>query len=399
MKQTPATRLRLRLSPAAEKVVRGGHPWVFSDSVRDLNRAGRAGELAVIYGRDDKFLAVGFYDPNSPLRVRILHSGKPVTVDAAWWQERLREALAKRDGMFGPDTTGYRLINGESDGWPGLVLDHYAGVLVLKLYSAVWLPRLEEILALIVAALAPSGIVLRLSRNITEAAQREHGVSEGVIRGTSAETVVFMENGLRFEAEVLRGQKTGFFLDQRDNRRRVGELSAGAEVLNAFSFSGGFSLYAARGGARTVTDIDISPHALAAGDRNFALNANIPGVAACKRESVQADAFAWLADGQSEFDLVVVDPPSMAKREADRAGAIVAYERLAYAALQRVRRGGVLVMASCSAHVTTEEFAGAVRRAARGWRSEELWTSAHAADHAVNFKEGEYLKCVALRVR
>ena len=399
MKQDSATRLRLRLSPAAEKVVRQGHPWVFSDSVRDLNRAGRAGELAVIYGRDDKFLAVGFYDPASPLRVRILHCGKPVTLDAAWWQERLRAALAKRDGMFDAQTTGYRLINGESDGWPGLVLDHYAGVLVLKLYSAVWLSRLEEILALIVAALAPSGIVLRLSRNITEAAQREHGVSEGVIRGTSAETVVFVENGLRFEAEVLRGQKTGFFLDQRDNRRRVGELSAGAEVLNAFSFSGGFSLSAARGGARTVTDIDISPHALAAGGRNFALNANIPGVAACKRESVQADAFAWLADGQSEFDLVVVDPPSMAKREADRAGAIVAYERLAYSALQRVRRGGVFVMASCSAHVSAEEFALAVQRAARGWRSEELWTSAHAADHAVNFKEGEYLKCVALRVR
>ena len=109
------TRLRLRLSPAAEKAVRGGHPWVFSDSVRDQNREGTPGELAVVYSRSDQFLAVGLYDPGSPLRVRILHSGKPATLDAAWWQERLRTALAKRDGMFGPDTNGYRLINGESE--------------------------------------------------------------------------------------------------------------------------------------------------------------------------------------------------------------------------------------------------------------------------------------------
>src|SRR6188472_3074912 len=131
-----SSRLRLRLSPAAERAVRGGHPWVFSESVRDLNREGRAGELAVIYGRDDRFLAIGLYDPVSPLRVRILHAGKPATLDAAWWQERWRTALAKRDGMFGPDTNGYRLINGESDGWPGLIVDRYAGTLVMKLYTA-----------------------------------------------------------------------------------------------------------------------------------------------------------------------------------------------------------------------------------------------------------------------
>ena len=394
----PPTRLRLRLSPAAEKAVRGGHPWVFSDSVRDQNREGAAGELAVIYSRHDQFLAVGLYDPASPLRVRILHCGKPATLDAAWWQERLRTALAKRDGMFGPDTNGYRLINGESDGWPGLIVDRFAGTLVMKLYTAAWLPRLGEVVALLVAALAPEAIVLRLSRNITETAQRDFSVQEGVIHGSTAETVLFTENGLKFESEVLHGQKTGFFLDQRDNRRLVGHLASGSDVLNAFSFSGGFSLYAANGGARRVTDLDISAHALAAGERNFALNNDNRAVANCRRETVKADAFAWLADGpRGQFDLVIVDPPSLAKREADRASAIAGYERLAVSALRRVRRGGVLVTASCSAHVTAEEFFTAVTRAALPWQTRQLWTSAHAADHAVNFREAAYLKCIALR--
>lgn len=390
-------RLRLRLSPAAERAVRGGHPWVFSDSVRDQNREGRAGEPAVIYSRDDRFLAIGFYDPASPLRVRILHTGKPADLDAAWWKERLHTALAKREGMFGPDTNGYRLINGESDGWPGLVLDRYAGTLVIKIYSAIWLPRLEEMLDFIGEALTPGGIVLRLSRNITDVAQREYGVQEGVIRGASEETVVFLENGLRFEAEVVRGQKTGYFLDQRENRRRAGEFARGAEVLNAFSFSGGFSLYAARGGARRVTDIDISRHALAAGDRNFALNQDLPAVRECRRESVQADVFEWLAQSRMLYDLVIVDPPSLAKREVERSAAISTYEKLAASALRRVRRGGVLIAASCSAHVSREEFLNAVRRAARGMEVTELWTSGHAPDHAVTFREAEYLKCVALR--
>jgi 23S rRNA (cytosine1962-C5)-methyltransferase len=300
--------------------------------------------------------------------------------------------------MFGPGTNGFRLINGESDGWPGLVLDRYAETLILKLYSGVWLPRLAEVRDLILAALSPDAMVLRLSRNIQETARRDFQIEEGLIHGSAGETVVFLENGLKFEAEVFHGQKTGFFLDQRDNRNRVGQLAAGADVLNLFSFSGGFSLYAARGGAKRVTDIDISQHALAAGDRNFALNRHIHAVSSCVRETVRADAFAWLTEGpRAQFDVVVADPPSLAKREKERAGAIAAYERLAASALRRVRRGGVLVAASCSAHVTPDEFFGAVNRAALPWTIKTLWTSGHAPDHAVTFREAEYLKCMALK--
>ena len=133
------TMLRFRVTAGAETAIRSGHPWVFAESIREQNRQGRLGELAAIYDRKDRFLAIGLFDPDSPLRVRVLHAGNPVTIDAAWWRERLRQAIARRDGLFDKQTTGYRWINGESDGWPGLVLDRYDTTLVLKLYTAAWL--------------------------------------------------------------------------------------------------------------------------------------------------------------------------------------------------------------------------------------------------------------------
>lgn len=395
--------LRLRVTAAAEGCLRDGHPWVFASSVREQNRAGETGEIAVIYDRQDRFLALGLFDAESPLRVRVLHRGKPAVLDAAWWQARLDQALALRQGVVDAGTDGCRLVNGESDGWPGLVLDRYGAVAVLKLYTAAWLPRLPAVTERIVATVHPERLVLRLSRNIQAAARQGGALEDGqLLHGPAFGAIpVFRESGLVFEADVVRGQKTGFFLDQRENRRRVGALAAGRLVLNAFSFSGGFSLYAARGGATAVTDLDLSAHALAAARRNFALNTTDPAVAACHHATVQADAFRWLeAAPASRFDLVVLDPPSLAKREAERAGAIQAYGRLAASGLARLRPGGILVAASCSAHVSSAEFFGAVREAARasGRRATELETTGHAPDHPATFPEGQYLKCVYLRL-
>jgi 23S rRNA (cytosine1962-C5)-methyltransferase len=205
---------------------------------------------------------------------------------------------------------------------------------------------------------------------------------------------------LRFEADVCRGQKTGFFLDQRENRRAVESLAQGRRILNAFSFSGGFSLYAARGGAISVTDLDISSHALASAERNFALNLSDAAVARCHRERAQGDVFGWLAaHEQRTFDLIVLDPPSFAKRETERAGAIRAYEKLAGLGIQHLAPGGILVACSCSAHVTAEEFFDAVRRSAgRSSRAfQEIQTTRHAPDHPATFKEVEYLKGIYLR--
>jgi 23S rRNA (cytosine1962-C5)-methyltransferase len=177
-------------------------------------------------------------------------------------------------------------------------------------------------------------------------------------------------------------------------------LAPGRRVLNAFSFSGGFSLYAARGGATCVTDLDISPHALAGAKRNFGLNQSEPAVAACRHEIIQAEAFDWLAEHKRrKFDLIILDPPSFAKREAERAGAIRAYGRLAKLGFECLVRGGILVACSCSAHVTTEEFFTAVRQAAAatGRALDELRTTAHAPDHPAAFKEAAYLKAIYLR--
>jgi 23S rRNA (cytosine1962-C5)-methyltransferase len=399
--QPAATRLRLRITAAAETAVRSGHPWIFSDSVLESNRAGQTGELAVIYDRKDRFLAVGLFDSDSPIRVRILHAGKPQTIDRAWWQARLEQALARRRELFDAQTTGYRLIHGESDGWPGLVLDRYGKTLVLKLYTAAWLPRLADTLALLKETVHGERIVLRLSRNIQAIAETQFQHSDGQVLHGLPPTgpVIFLESGLRFEADVLRGQKTGFFLDQRENRREVETLARGRRLLNAFSFSGGFSVYAARGGAVSVTDLDISAHALAAAQRNFALNTNHPGVAACHHETAQGDAFDWLAASAAKFDLMVLDPPSLAKRAAEREGALRAYGRLAALGLARLAPAGILVAGSCSAQVPAEEFFEVIRRAAVKTERKfaELKTMRHPADHPAGFKEAEYLKVINLK--
>ncbi|MEO7679025.1 MAG: class I SAM-dependent methyltransferase [Verrucomicrobiota bacterium] len=395
-------RLRLRVGATAETIVRSGHPWLFADSIREQNRDGVLGEMAVIFDRNDKFLAIGFFDPDSPLRVRILHSGKPQSIDAAWWRSHFSEATDKRSGWFDGHTTGYRLINGENDGWPGLILDRYGATLVVKLYTAAWLPNFQEIIDVIAENYSHERLVVRFSRNMQHVAQTQFQLADGqILRGPTVEgPVVFMESGLQFEADVLHGQKTGFFLDQRENRRRVESLASGRNVLNAFSFSGGFSLYAARGGARHVTDLDISAHALESARRNFALNQSIARVAECKHETIQTDAFEWIGtNSDRKFDLIVLDPPSLAKREDERAGAIQAYGKLARQGMAHLKPGGILVAASCSAHVSSDEVFTVIREMARatGRRHHEIETTAHAPDHPARFREGHYLKCIYLK--
>ena len=400
----PPARLRLRVTARAETILRSGHPWLYSDSIREQNRPGTAGELAVVFDREDKFLAVGLFEPESPIRFRSLHVGKPANVDTAWWRRRLQETIARRAGLFGPETTGYRLIHGESDGWPALVMDRYADVLVLKLYSPVWIPHFGLLKELLAEAFPGLGLVLRLSRNM-ELAARTSGVPDlvdgAVLFGSPYPgRVQFLENGLWFWADVLKGQKTGFFLDQRDNRREVESLARGRSVLNAFSFSGGFSLYAARGGASSVVSLDISEHALREAKENFRLNGADPAIASVPHETIQADVFEWFREPHKRrFGLVIVDPPSLAKREIERQKAIGAYRQLNIAAIQHLEPDGILLAASCSAHVSSEEFFGAVREAGRmsGRRFRELKTAGHPPDHRGTFAEAAYLKAIYLR--
>ena len=248
--------------------------------------------------------------------------------------------------------------------------------------------------------LRPERIVLRLSRNIQAVARQQFRLEDGqIIHGGAMEgPVVFRENGLAFEADVLRGQKTGFFLDQRENRSRVGSLARDRDVLNAFSFSGGFSVYCARGGARSVTDLDLSAHALAGAGRNLALNSPEVDLTSCRHLKVKADAFEWLARPEAPaYDLVVLDPPSLARRESERSGALRAYASLAKHAIRTARREGILVMASCWAHVGAKIFETILGVAARSGRDfAVLQTTRQPKDHPATFREAEYLKCIYL---
>ena len=394
-------RLAIRLQPRAERAVKRGHPWVFPDGIRSERREGSTGDLAVLFDENNRFLAIGLYDPHSPIRVRVLQHGQAETIDRAWFAARVREAWDRRAPLLSQDTTGFRIINGENDRLPGLIVDRYDTSLVVKLYTAAWIPYLPDILSGFDPVTTVERVVLRLSRNAQKVDELLHGVHDGqVIDGPPLEgPVLFRENGLVFEADLIHGQKTGFFLDQRDNRARVERLSAGRRVLNVFAYNGGFSLYAARGGAEAVASLDISAPALAAAERNFSLNRHDPAVAAAEHIPLVGDAFTLLeelgARGE-RYDLVILDPPSFAKAREEIDRAARSYERLTRLGLGLLRPGGVFVAASCSSRIGADEFAalitGAAKRAGRPLNVFEQ--TGHALDHPISFPEGAYLKCI-----
>ena len=384
--------------------MRKEHPWLYAESIRSQSRAGAPGDLAVIFDRHRKLLALGLYDPDSPIRIRILHRGGPRAIDREFFAERLREAAALRAGLEREGTTAWRLVNGESDGLPGLVVDRYERSCVLKLYTAAWQPHLAELCAALESVLAPERVVLRLARAIAGACA-ERGLVDGtVLAGPPLdEPVVYRELGLRLRCDPARGQKTGAFLDQRENRARVAARARGKSVLDAFCYTGGFSLHAARGGATRVLSLDASAIALDEARANFAANRDVPEVARCAHALAHGDAFrelALLAEAGRRFDLVVLDPPALARRKDDLPQALQAYARLAELGARLVERGGELVAASCSARVDVDVLAQALHRgAARAGRTlREEERTAHALDHPVRFPEGAYLKCLFTRV-
>ena len=354
-------RLALRVSPAAERAVRNGHPWVFDKAIRQPVVDGRSGDLAVIFDRKNRFLAVGLYAPASPIRVRILAQGQPTQIDADWFLYQLETAAEQRLPLLQTNSTGYRLVHGENDGLPGLVIDRYGETLVVKLYTTAWVPHLRHVLQAATKVAPAKRVVLRLSRFVQSQPEVLYGLHDGQVWGQPVrnEGVRFLENGLYFEADVVQGQKTGFFLDQRDNRARVEKLAAGRRVLNVFAYTGGFSLYAARGGAKEVVSLDLSQPALANAMRNFKLNRANEAVAAAEHELLVGDAFLTMQQliaNKRRFEMVIIDPPAFAKRKEEVERAVAAYGRLVRLGLKLLRPGGVLVMASCSSRVSADQF-------------------------------------------
>lgn len=405
LREPSTRRVALRCTKDARRQIRGGHPWVYAPSITSVSHEGDTGDLAVVFDDDRRFVAIGLYDPRSPLRVRVLHHGPPRAIDEAFWAERLDAAFARRAPLVERgDTDAYRCVHGENDALPGFVVDRYAGVLVVKLDTASWVPHLAVLVPLLVERLRPTTVLVRFSRAATDAGASLGCPDGAVVHGPPPPALVlFRENGLRFDADVVHGQKTGHFLDQRDNRARVRELAAGASVLDVFSCSGGFTVHAAAGGATDVHSVDLSPHAIEAVRRNAAHNHDVAAVRACHLEASVGDAFevmGALGRRRARFDLVIVDPPSFASKQADARGAVAAYRKLTDLAVALVRPSGVLVQSSCSSRVTADEFFAAVTGAASAAHRPlvELERTGHAIDHPVGFVHGAYLKTLFARV-
>ena len=401
-------RIALHINQQAEHALRQGHPWVFDQSITEQGHEGQPGDLAVIFDDRRKFLAIGLYDPTSPIRVRILQSRQAATIDTSWFTNRIRSSALLRKPLTELSaekiTTGWRLIHGENDGLPGLVIDHYAGTFVVKIYTPAWIPHLNNVIMALSEVHQFERIILRLSRSLTEQADQLHGLYDGIILAGSDLTgpVLFQENGLTFEADPIQGQKTGFFLDQRENRARVGIMSRDKTVLNVFAYTGGFSVYAARGGAKEVVSVDISTAAMEIAVRNMAHNLQYPGVAAASHETIAQDAFEVLEKLEKEkrrFDIVIIDPPMFAQNQSQTAAAIHAHQRLTKLGLGVLKPGGNLMQASCSSRVDSDSFFAAIHQAAResGRRLTEIERTGHGIDHPIGFREGAYLKCLFAR--
>lgn len=405
--KTPSAPLNhVGINEKAAKMARGGHPWVFSGAILELDENLSAGDIVDVVDEGKEFVGTGFYDGDKSLPLRVLCKEDLEEFRNTGLKRRLTEAFEIRQPFFSRKaTTAFRLIHGENDHLPGLVVDKYAGVYVVKLYSAGWRFFLDEIVGSLTELPECESVILRHGSSKAMEILRDSELPNGmVLYGKKVdEPVVFKENGHLIEADLLKGQKTGFFLDQRDNRKRVEKLAIEKDVLNLFSFNGGFSLYAARGGALSVTDVDASQTALDQANRNFELNAHIKKMQGCEHHTICGDAFGVMekmVDEGRTFGMVIVDPPSFAQKKTDVSPALKAYAKLMRFACRLLIPDGILVMASCSSRVKSKKFIELLRETAKknNFDFRPFLQTGHPADHPIGFRDGEYLKCVFAKI-
>jgi 23S rRNA (cytosine1962-C5)-methyltransferase len=396
-----ATRvLELELAKDLGRHLRAGHPWVFRKALARPPKA-PPGEVVDILA-DGKFVARGLYDPLSPIAVRLYSRDREEPVDRALFLRRVKQAAALREGLFdAADTDSYRLVHGESDFLPGVVVDRYGAFAVLKLYSAALTPHRGELVDAVREAVP--GLRGVFGRDEVGREDDDGGGGSGqVLWGEGPpELLRIRENGLALWVDLRRGQKTGTFLDQRENRAALRRYARGREVLNCFAYTGGFSVNAAAAGARKVLSLDSDGDAIGLARKNFELN----GLDLAAHEFMIGDAFKWLAQWKQSgrrFDLIVLDPPAFAKSQSKVPAALAGYAALNRSALQLLRPGGILCTASCSARVSAEAFAGAVAEAAGklGVTLQLLEERGQPPDHPVStqFAQGRYLKFLIYRL-
>jgi 23S rRNA (cytosine1962-C5)-methyltransferase len=402
---TVAVAAALPLRKDLARHLRAGHPWVFRRAVEKA--PGRLPPGAIVdVTEDGRFVARGYYDPHSAISVRILTREPAEAVDAAFWRRRVARAVALRRELVS-GTDAYRLVHGEGDGLPGVIVDRYERFAVLKLYSAGLTPHRADVVEAIRAEVPGLAGVYGRDEIPRDDDDEGQGDSEAPAQGRvlwgaePPERIRVDEHGMKLLVDVRRGQKTGTFLDQRENRRLVRELARGrAEALNLFGYTGGFSVAAALGGARHVVTVDQDRDAIALARDNFREN----GLDAADHAFASEDCFELLARYKKEgrrFDLVVCDPPAFAKSQRAVEGALAGYASLNRAALAVLAPGGLLVTASCSARVSAEQFSDAVKEAAYKAKVDLALVAEtrQPADHPVSlqFREGRYLKCLVLR--
>jgi 23S rRNA (cytosine1962-C5)-methyltransferase len=378
---------RIVLKPGRDKPLRGGNPWIFSQAISRAEPASmEAGTMVEVADAAGDTVAFGYYNPRTTIAVRVLVFGADRASDIA--THRIANALRMRRHIIRDDTNCYRVVNGDGDGLSGVVIDRYADVFVVQLLTA----GAERMRGEIVAALTDLARPRCILERSQGAVRRQEGLADSVevLAGEEPKELCVCENGLRLEIDLVHGQKTGYFLDQRDNRALARRLSA-ESVLDAYCYAGGFTLAALAGGAQRVAAIDTSARALSSARRNLALNK----FADSDVELIHGEAAPWMLQHEGEFDLVVLDPPALARSIKDSAHAAHLYAELNALAMRVLKPGGHLMTFSCSVHFRGEDFIRAVRFAqARCGRNFRIIAHLGAgADHPVllGHPEGEYL--------
>ena len=385
------------LKRGKEESLKRFHPWIFSGAIHHMDEGIEEGETVRVITAAGEFIAVGHYQIGS-IAVRVL-SFEDIEINTDFWCERLQSALDVRIGVGiadSPTNNTYRLVHGEGDYLPGLVIDCYGSTAVMQAHSVGMHVCRNEICQALVQVMGDR-IANVYYKSETLPYKADLHQENGFLVGGDASNVA-MENGLKFHIDWLRGQKTGFFVDQRENRSLLEQYAKGKSVLNMFCYTGGFSVYAMRGDAKQVHSVDSSAKAIELTNDNVALN--FPGDA--RHEAFCEDAFKYLDEHDQQYDLIVLDPPAFAKHRAALRNALKGYTRLNVKGLQRIKKGGILFTFSCSQVVTKDNFRNAVFTAAAqvGRKVRILHQLHQPADHPINIyhPEGEYLKGLVLYV-
>ena len=384
------------LKPNRDEAVKRLHPWIFSGAIARMDGSPQDGDVVEVCDHRGNYVATGHFH-NGSIAVKII-SYERLLPDAAFWQRKLQNAKLARSIVAAPNSTCYRLVHGEGDGMPGLIIDFYDGVAVLQAHSIGMYRSLPAISLALQAVYGPELRAIYQKSKETLPDEFAQSVQNGYLFGTCAVPHAVLENGHTFLIDWETGQKTGFFIDQRDNRALLGHYAAGKRVLNAFCYSGGFSVYALAAGAESVDSVDASKRAVELVKRNVAVNFGDIS----NHQAHAEDVLAFLKRNPEPYDLMILDPPAYAKNIAARHRAVQGYKRLNAEGIRHLKPNGILFTFSCSQVVDRDLFYNTVVSAALevGRQVRVLHQLTQASDHPVNFfhPEGSYLKGLVLLV-